>query len=85
MSELASLYSAGGGGECVLTQAIRECFRTNGTDWPTFAQHLGLTSNLHDLLRAIAMSTAPCVFIAGLDRVTTARDQRIIRLTPCDR
>ncbi|HEX7705216.1 MAG TPA: AAA family ATPase [Thermoanaerobaculia bacterium] len=52
--------------------------RLDGTDWPTFAQHLGLTSSLHDLLRAIATSAAPCVFIDGLDRVTTARDQRIV-------
>lgn len=33
--------------------------RLTGTDWPTFAQHLGLLSNLRDLLRAIATSTAP--------------------------
>jgi ATPase family associated with various cellular activities (AAA) len=52
--------------------------RLIGTDWPTFAQHLGLSTPLRDLLHAIGTSTEPCVFIDGIDRAATPSAQRII-------
>lgn len=52
--------------------------RLTGTGWPTFAQDLGLSSNLRDLLRAIATGTEPRVFIDGADRITTTDGQRVI-------
>ncbi|MBC8492775.1 MAG: AAA family ATPase [Chloroflexi bacterium] len=52
--------------------------RITGVGWDNFAHEHGLTRHLNELLLAISSSSQPCVFIDGIDRITTSGARQVV-------
>jgi hypothetical protein len=52
--------------------------RIEGTGWNSFASSLQLQQPLREILLALSGSSAPCLFIDGPDRITSAGGRRVV-------